>query len=70
MAPADRAMEASWHRGQFGVFCQMYEVRDFQLVLRADVWDRVGEYAMGVLKRAIVAENAEKRWIIFPQNRW
>jgi len=37
MTPADRAREASWHRGQFGVFCQMYEVRDFQLMLCADV---------------------------------
>ena len=66
MTPADRAREASWHRGQFEVFRQMYEVRDFQLMLCADVWDRIGEYAVGVLKRAIAAEKVAKRLDYLP----
>jgi len=66
MTPANRAREASWHRGQFEAFRQIHEVRNFQLMLCADVWDRVGEYVVGVLKRAIAAEKAAKRLDYLP----
>jgi hypothetical protein len=66
MTPADRAKEASWHRSQFGLFREMYAVRGFRLVLCADVWDAVGEYAVGVLKRAVAVEKAKKRLDYLP----
>ena len=34
----------------------MCKVRNFQLVLRADVWDRMGEYLVWVLEEAVAAE--------------
>ena len=35
------------------MLCELYRVRDFQLLLCADVWDRVGEYSVQVLKEAV-----------------
>jgi len=64
--PDQRAKEASWHRELFKVFRWMYRLRDFQLVLCAEVWDRFGEYAMGVLKQAVAAENAGGRLDYLP----
>ena len=66
MTPASRAKEALWHRSQFEVFREMYKVRDFQLTFCADVWNRVGEYAVGVLKHAIAVEKAAKRLDYLP----
>jgi hypothetical protein len=40
----------------------MHRARDFQLVLYADVWERVGKYAMGVLKQAVAAEKVKRRF--------
>ena len=61
-----RRIEALWHRGLFKVFHEMHAVRDFRLVLCADVWDRVGEYTVGVLKQAVAAERAAKRLDYLP----
>ena len=47
---ADRAEEASRHHRQYKVFSEAQKVRDFRLVLCAEVWDDVGEYSVGVLK--------------------
>ena len=47
---------------RFRVFQAMREIRDFQLVLCVDAWDAVGEYAMGVAKRAVAAEKAKRRF--------
>ena len=62
----ERRMEALWHRGLFKVFCKMHAVRDFRLVLCANVWDPLGEYTVGVLKQAVTAERAAKRLDYLP----
>jgi hypothetical protein len=59
---AEIAQEASWFDQQFEVFQAMHRVRDFQLVFYADVWERVGEYTMGVLKQAVAAEKVKRRF--------
>jgi len=64
--PAWRAMEASWHRGLFKIFREMYTVRHFQLVLCADVWGPLKEYTMRVLRRAAAVEKAAKRLSYLP----
>ena len=56
MSEVDEAEEALRHRRRFKVFREIRKVRDFRLVLRVDVWDRVGKYTMGVLKQAVTAE--------------
>ena len=61
MTPGEITEEASWHRLLFEAFREMYAVQDFQLVLCADVWDRLGGYAVESLKRAVAAEKAENR---------
>ena len=58
ITPAKIAREASWHAQLFAVFREMYAVRGFQLVLCAEVWDRLGEYAKSALKEAIAVEKA------------
>jgi len=64
--PDQRAKEASWHRELFKVFRWMYGLREFRLVLCAEVWDCVGEYAMRVLKQAVAAEKAGGRLDYLP----
>lgn len=61
MTPDERATDDLWHRRLFQVFRDMHTVRNFRLVLCADVWDRVGEYTVEVLKRAVATEEAAKR---------
>lgn len=59
---------ASRHRARFGVFRTLHQVRDFRLVLCADVWNGVGRYSEQMLKEAIAAEKAEKGFdSIFPE---
>lgn len=64
--PSWRAMEASWHRGLFKIFCEMYTARHFQLVLCADVWGPLKEYTMRVLRRAAAVEKAAERLSYLP----
>ena len=64
--PAKREREASWHRRLFEVFREMYTVREFRLVLCADVWDRLKEFTMERLKRAVAVEKAAKRLDYLP----
>jgi hypothetical protein len=59
LSPAERAEEALWHEGRFKVFRAMHGIRDFQLVLCADVWDSVREYAVQRLRQATTAEKAK-----------
>ena len=59
LTEGERAEEALQHRRQFMVFREAQKVRDFQLVLRAEVWDDVGGCSVGVLKRAVATEKAE-----------
>ena len=66
--PAEKVEEASWHCRQFETFRTIREGRDFRLVLCADVWDRVGEYSVRVLKEAVAAEKARRGFDnIFPE---
>ena len=58
MSPAEKAEESLRHRRQFEVLRLVRNVRDFQLVLRAGVWDPVGEYSVRMLKEAIEEEKA------------
>jgi len=56
---ADRMEEVSRHHRQFELLREMHKVRGFRFVLWVDVWDRVGEYAMSVLKQAVAVEKAK-----------
>jgi len=51
--------EALRYRKQFEVFCEVQKVQDFHLVLCADVWHRVGEYSVRVLKEAVEREKVK-----------
>lgn len=48
--------KARKHRKRFKVLAEIYRVREFQLVLCADVLDRVAEYAMQVLEHVVKGE--------------
>jgi len=54
------AEEASRHYKRFGVFRTVHKIRDFRLVLCADVWNGVGGYSEWRLKKAVEAEKAER----------
>ena len=58
MSPDEMVEDALWHRRRFEVFREMRKVRDFQLVLCADVWDRIGWFSVRVLEDAVAAEKA------------
>jgi len=52
--------EEAWSRHrQFEAIREMRKARDFRLVLWVDVWDRVGEYSVQVLKRAVELKGME-----------
>ena len=53
------APSASQYHGQFEVFREARKVRDFRLVLCANVPDPVRERSVRVLKRAVAAEKAK-----------
>jgi len=59
VSQADKASEAFQHHTQLGVFREIRKVRDFRLVLCADVWNDVGEYPVRVLEGAVAVEKAE-----------
>ena len=48
LTEGERAEEALQYRRQFKVFREAQKVRDFQLVLRAEVWDDVGGCSVGI----------------------
>ena len=65
---AEKTEEASWHSQRFEAFRRMRKVRDFRLVLCADVWEEVGEYSVRSLKEAVAAEEARRGFdIYFPK---
>lgn len=51
-----RVKSALNHRERFKVLNEMYTVREFQLVLCADVLDCITEYAVQVLERIVESE--------------
>ncbi|KAF9643564.1 hypothetical protein BDM02DRAFT_3123277 [Thelephora ganbajun] len=57
-SPAELAEEASRHHLRFKALRRMRKIREFELVLCADVWDRVGKYSVKKLKQAVAAEKA------------
>lgn len=57
---AQKAKEASQHRERFDVFYRMHELRDFQLALCADVWDRAEEYSVQTSKLVVAGEKARR----------
>ena len=59
MSQADRAMEASYHCAQFRALREIHKVRDFRLVLCADVWGGEVEYSVRVLEEGVAAAKAE-----------
>jgi len=66
--PAEEVEEALWHCRLFKAFRTIREIRDFRLVLCADVWHRVGGYSVRVLKEAVAAEKARRGFDdIFPE---
>ena len=68
MANTEREHEASLYCRRFEVLREMRKVRDFRLVLCADVWDAVGYHAVQTLKRAVAAEEAKRGFdCLFPK---
>ena len=64
----ESAREASRHEWRFNALRTVHKVRNFQLVLCADVWDGVGEYVVQMLKQAVAAEKAKGGFDnIFPE---
>ena len=61
----EKAREDSQHRALFEMFREIYKVREFRLVLCADVRYRVGEYTVQMLREAIAAEKAERGFDVF-----
>jgi len=56
------------HQREFQVFCKMHKVWGFQLVLCADVWDRVVVEAGRELKQVVEAERAGRGFnVLFPE---
>jgi hypothetical protein len=51
-----RTKTAQNHRERFKVLSEMHRVREFQLVLCADVLDCIAEYAVQVLERTVGVE--------------
>jgi len=68
---AQRAEKASQHHRRFELFREMHKTRDFQLELWANVWHRVGEYSVEMLKQAVAAEMAKGGFDdTFPEPLW
>ena len=61
LSQTERAREAARNRRLFGVLHEMYKVRDYKLVLCADVWDYLRDYAVRELKCVVATEKAEGR---------
>jgi len=57
---SETSLDASWYDLLFRQLRMMRTVRDFQLVLCVDAWDRLGEQVLGVLKQALAAEGVER----------
>ena len=59
VSEADRAEEALRHHSRFEVLRELHRVRDFRLVLCAEVCDPVGDYSVRMLREAVVDEKAK-----------
>lgn len=63
---AEIAEEASQHHRRFEVFREARKVRDFRLVLCANVQERIRERSVEILKRAVAVEKERKGFDDFP----
>jgi len=59
VSPYQKKKALSRQRMRLQVFRGMHKVRDFELVLCADVWHHLGKHTMGELNRAVAVEKAE-----------
>ena len=63
-----RAREALQHHRQLRAFREMHKLREFRLVLCAEVWHRIGEHSVRVLEEAVAVEKAKGGFDIgFPE---
>jgi hypothetical protein len=60
VSPDDKLGEAAWHSERFQLLREARKTKVFELVLRADVWGPVAEYAVRMLEEAIPVEKVEK----------
>ena len=60
ISQAERVDEASRHHKRFELLHEVHKVRDFQLVLCAEVWGPIGEYSVRMLRQAIADEKVKK----------
>jgi len=65
MSQADRVMESSHHCVQFRVPREIHKARGFRLVLRADIWNRVGEYPVQRLEEGMAVAKAQGVFDVF-----
>jgi len=70
MLQVDRVRETLQHATRFWVFGEILKVRDFRLVLCADVRDCVGEYSVLVLEETVAAGTANGGLTTSSPNRW
>lgn len=59
MSPDKMVEDALWTHRRFEVFREMGRLRDFRLVLCADVWGGMGKYSVRVPKDAVATEKAK-----------
>jgi len=60
ISQAERMEEASRHHKRFELLREAHKVRDFQLVLCANVWGPIGKYSVRMLRQAVADEKAKK----------
>ena len=63
-----RELEASLHRWRFEVIREVRKVRNFRLVMCANVWGHHGRYPVRVLEEAVAEEKARKGFGDFPSD--
>lgn len=61
MSQSARGEEASRYRKRFELLREVHKLRDFQLVLCANVWGPVGDYTLQMLREAVAAERENGR---------
>lgn len=58
LSQSEKVEEALRHSKRFGLLRDVHKVRNFQLILRADVSEYFREYVMGMVNEALAAERA------------
>ena len=68
--PDEEVEEAVQRLRRFALLRELHQVRDFQLELRAGVWESSEARAVQLLKEAVAVEKARGGSMIFSLNRW